>query len=105
MISRRTLLEALAATLSYDGYLREQSWEGLRGEDEKATRTGGKLKVALKLGPRRRGESRKTGSDQGVEVEDEWVEPALENLARQLVPEDLVFIFDQIHFWPEWGVV
>lgn len=104
MISRGKLLEALVVLLSYDAYLREQDWEGLRGEDIKTSRQKGELRVALELGPRKHGEKRKTGSDQGVEIEDEWVKGVLEKLdSGEVDPEDPVFPFDQAHFRREWG--
>jgi len=58
---------------SLDGYLREQDWAQLKGEDIVVAREANHVEVALLLGRSHRGESVKTGQDQGIKLEDETV--------------------------------
>lgn len=89
-------VEACVVTLlALDGYLREQDWEQLRGEDivvsspEKSHELPG---VALLLGRKHRGERSKTGQEQGVKLEDEFVVRVLAALAALVPPDSRVFI-------------
>lgn len=60
----------IAAEVALDGYLREQYWDLLRGEDVAIDwHDDGSCNTALVLGRRHRGESAKTGQEQGAAVE------------------------------------
>ena len=71
MIELGFIDEALATWLALDGYLRGQDWQQLRSEDVRASWTSPDAapQVAILLGRRHRGESVKTGQEQGVEIE------------------------------------
>ena len=72
LIDQQQFLTALAVFLSFDCYLRESDWEGLTAGDVIITNhgPGNIFDVALFLGVGSRGESSKTGSDQGVVMDD-----------------------------------
>ena len=64
----------LVRGLSFDCLLRGKDWSKLRLEDvTSSTRGDGSLEVSLMLGVRKRGETTKTGSRQGVVVGRQWV--------------------------------
>ena len=65
---RGLILEAIIVLVSFDCFLREQDWEGLLAGD--CAQSNGKL--ALLFGVRERGQKVKTGSNQGVIVQDPW---------------------------------
>lgn len=103
LFKRGRLLEGIVTLLSFDSYLREQDWERLRVGDVNFESDRVDARVALVLGPRSRGETKKTGSDQGVEVEDLFVRRSLYHMCVGRPATELVFPFDQSHFRREWA--
>ena len=87
--------EGLAFLLAYDCYLREQDWLQLRAEDVHVSMRDSKdpfsRKVAILLGRRHRGESVKTGQEQGVAVDDPVVAALIAHRVSGLRPDDKVF--------------
>ena len=97
-------LEALVIVLSLDAYLREQDWEMLRCEDVYVELRGKDVpSVALLFGRRHRGESVKTGQDQGVCVEDEFVARAIAGLVEGRPRDENIFGFSSSHFRKVWA--
>ena len=96
-------LEALATLLALDCYLREQDWDQLRGEDVFLhRRPDGPPEVALLLGRRHRGESVKTGQEQGVKIDDEFVARAMAARVGSIQGSDKVFPFNSEQFRSRW---
>ena len=84
----------LVRGLSFDCLLRGQDWSKLRLEDvTSSTRGDGSLEVSLMLGVRKRGETTKTGSRQGVVVERQWVAVWLLRHCEQRRAAGATFVF------------
>lgn len=97
-------LEALVIVLPLDAYLREQDWEMLRCEDVYVELRGKDVpSVALLFGRRHRGESVKTGQDQGVCVEDEFVARTIAGLVEGRPRDEKIFGFSSSHFRKVWA--
>ena len=77
--------------LAFDAYPRLVELRSMRVQDVYCARVGDDFHVALSLGPRLRGESTKTGSDQGVRVDRPWVQALLMRRLKRRVAADRVF--------------
>ena len=66
------LYPACATFLSFDGWLRQQDWSGLRAEDAVVQPDG---VTGLFFGVRARGEKSKTGPNQGLVLRTLWLRP------------------------------
>ena len=91
---------AIAAWLQEDTYGREQDWEGLCSEDilvdERTQR------CALLLGNTARGETVKTGGNQGVTVDAPWLAAIMMQIKRRLPGPQPVFPMSQSCFRRKW---
>ena len=84
----------LVSAVSLDCLLRGQDWSKLRLEDVAFnTRADGSLEASLMLGARKRGETTKTGSRQGVVVERQWVAAWLQRHCEQRRADGATFVF------------
>jgi hypothetical protein len=85
---------ALITALKFDCLLRGQDWEHLRVADVCGSEAAdGSLEVALLLGVRERGESVKTGSNQGVVIDRAWVAQWLLEFKAQRERAGATFLF------------
>ena len=95
--------EAIAAEVSLDGYLREQDWSQLRGEDVQVDwRDNEHCVVALLFGRRHRGESVKTGQEQGVKLESPLLSRLMAERAADAESDELIFATNPEKFRREW---
>ena len=95
--------EAIAVEIALDGYLREQDWAQLRAEDVMTDwRDGGICSTALLFGRRHRGESVKTGQEQGVQLESPLLRRLMAERARLLNPDDKMFDTNPDVFRRHW---
>ena len=87
--------EAIAFLVAFDCYLREQDWIQLKCEDVFIDLSRRKSKVsarvALMLGRKHRGESVKTGQEQGVLIDDSLLSLLLWARVKDAPPDELVF--------------
>ena len=82
------------SAVSLDCLLRGQDWSKLRLEDVAFNaRADGSLEASLMLGARKRGETTKTGSRQGVVVERQWVAAWLQRHCEQRRADGATFVF------------
>jgi len=93
------LIEGAAVLTQLDGWLREQDWQQLRGDDV-AEGPGGQM--ALTLGRRDRGEKVKTGANQGVILSWPVTAAVVRVLAKSCGKQDLVFPITQDKYRKEW---
>ena len=106
MIKRGYVDSALAAETALDGYMREQDWGQLRAEDVKVDwHKDGTCSTALLFGRRHRGESVKTGQEQGVKLESPLLCRLLAERAASLQPSDKVFEVTPETFRRHWREV
>ena len=95
--------DALAAEVALDGYLREQDWAQLLAEDVQVDwRDKGQCVVALLFGRRHRGESVKTGQEQGVKLESPLLSRLLAERVADLPSRERVFQTNPDRFRREW---
>ena len=102
LVAHSRWCEAIAVLVSLDGYLREQDWAGLRGEDIYVADHKAGTDVALMFGRAHRGESVKTGRDQGVALEDELMIAIFAAIRRSVRDNDKIFTFSQDAFRAAW---
>ena len=103
MIKQGFVDAAIAAETALDAYLREQDWDQLLAEDIAIDRrTAGSPSVALLFGRRHRGESVKTGQEQGVKIESPLLVLILAERAARMQPTDKVFRITSDTFRQQW---
>ncbi|CAK0837144.1 unnamed protein product [Prorocentrum cordatum] len=88
--------EGLAFVSAFDAYLREQDWLQLRYDE---------VQVALLLGRRHRGESVKTGQEQGVALDDQFLCSLLWARSQTLRPNEKVSHANQTRAGRVWRQV
>ena len=98
MIRHGKLYESILVLLSFDCCLREQDWSLLRTEDIHFDGVG----ASLALGVRARGETVKTGSDQGVVLRFGFVMALLQAAVDVAADGDLVFPLTPATFRKRW---
>ena len=94
--------EGLAFITAADAYLREQDWLQLRAEDLHFVWHDDKLEAALLLGRRHRGESVKTGQEQGVTIDDPLIALLLWARAKSLASHEKVFHTNETRAGRAW---
>ena len=99
LLAKGRFMLAVIVLLSFDCFLREQDWEGLRCRDVAREPSG---RMALLFGVRERGEKAKTGSNQGVVVDDEWVADLLQAMMHNLSQDERIFPMSAASFRREW---
>ena len=99
MLRQGRLHAACITLLSFDGWLRQQDWNGLRREDVVAERGGA---TALFFGVRTRGEKSKTGTNQGLVLQIPLVSELLKVLGDGLAPQELIFPLSASQFREQW---
>lgn len=87
-------IAAIVVLLSDDCYLRGQDWRALRVSDVAVSDD----EVSLLFGVRERGEKAKTGSNQGVVIEAEYLKFVLASVVSRLAPKDFVFVLERTRF-------
>jgi hypothetical protein len=88
---------------SFDCYLRESDWESVAAEDiSVTTNPAGILQVACQLGSGSKGLSTKTGSNEGVIVDDPFVARILKFLKANSSARTTLIPIDQVQFRREW---
>ena len=97
--------EGIAFITALDAYLREQDWLQLRAEDLSCSWKGDRLEVALLLGRRHRGESVKTGQEQGVTIDDPLVARLLWARASTMDASEKVFHTNETRAGRAWRQV
>ena len=93
------LIEGIIVFLCFDAWLREQDWELLRGEDCVGDNHN---QMAPLLGRRHRGEKVKTGSNQGVILQFDWVSDMISVLKKERPDDKLIFPLIQHRFRRIW---
>ena len=93
---------AFAAAVQLDGYMREQDWIQLRAEDVQVDWRKDACVVALLFGRRHRGESVKTGQEQGVKLESSLLSRLLAERVKDMEPEERIFNLTADVFRREW---
>ena len=103
-LNNNQALPALVVLLSFDAYLRESDWETLTTDDVSIVQTNKKEtpQVALLLGSGKRGLSTKTGSDQGVVLDDPLLRAWMAAMVTDLPAKAALFPFTQIEFRRWW---
>ena len=92
-----------ALPVAVDGYLREQGLFQLQCRDVIIGQDNDR--VVLLLGRSRRGESSKTGRDQGVGLEDQYARKIINRRVAHLRPHQKVFDIKASHFRALWKEV
>lgn len=90
---------ALCIWLMMDAYLRQQDWQQIRKEDV----ADDGQNMSILFGRRERGESSKTGVQQGVIVENPWVVEALRIWLLSVGDGEKVFQFTDVHLRAAWN--
>ena len=90
------------AAAAVDLYLRGDDWAQIRASDLSASRVGGKWTVAVELGVVVRGETTKTGSNQGVVVRRPWVAALLGELKERAKKGGKLFPISRPDFGRHW---
>ena len=98
LLKRGKLYECLLVLISFDCCLREQDWSLLRTQDVSFDKEG----ASLALGVRARGETVKTGSDQGAVVRFEVVRAILKAAVQVAHEGDLIFPLSAATFRKRW---
>ena len=94
---------AIVALASYDGFMREADWELTTGQDLAVVPSPrGPLQVALLPGAGARGLATKTGSDQGVVIENRTLRYILTVFKEITDDSALLFPIDQTVFRRHW---
>ena len=92
-----------AAETQLDGYMREQDWTQLLGEDVATEHLEtGFCNTALLFGRKHRGESVKTGQEQGVKIESPFLALLLARRAEQVGKKKRIFELTAEAYRRQW---
>ena len=104
MITHGDVVAGIATWNALDGYLRGQDWKMLRKEDVFSIQKhkGSGVRVAQMFGRRHRGESVKTGQEQGVDIDDECLAMLIHEYCKDLADSDKLYDISEVEYRHAW---